>query len=55
MTNFSGETILINFESDLIAAVLTSFSESRRRFVNIYIKETSATSLPNDSAKSANI
>ena len=55
MTNFSGETILINFERDLMEAVLTSFSESLRRFVNIQIKETSATSLPNDSARSAKI
>ena len=50
MTNFSGETILINFDKLKIAAALTSFSESLNKLVKIWIKETSATSFPKASA-----
>ncbi len=35
ITNFSGETILINFANDSIEADLTSFSASRNKFVKI--------------------
>lgn len=54
ITKRSGETILMNLANDSIDAVLTSFSASLKRFVNIYIKETSST-LPKASANSANI
>lgn len=35
ITNFSGETILINFVRETIEAVLTSFSESLSKLVKI--------------------
>lgn len=55
ITSFSGETILMNLAKERMEADLTSFSASLRRLVKIWINETSATSFPNASAKSAKI
>jgi len=55
ITSFSGDSILINFVSDSIDAIRTSFSASRKRFVKIWINDTLSASSPNASAISAKI
>lgn len=55
MTNLCADTTLMNFFKEYIDAYLTSFSASLNKFVKIWIKLTSATSLPKASANSANI